>query len=85
MADAFAYHIYMRQSGFVVRGVGKWHRMEVEGRATMPLILHLWGFLGDPGALGILRRGDHGDQAQIFNDSGGSRETKWNQVTPIEI
>ena len=55
MADAFAYHLYMRQSGFVVRGVGKWHRMEVEGRATMPLILHLWGFLGDPGALWSLR------------------------------
>ena len=31
------------------------------------------------------KRGDHGAQAQIFNDSGGSRETKWNQVTPIEI
>ena len=54
MADPFAYHIYLRQSGFVVRGVGKWHRMEVEGRATMPLILHLWGFQGDPGALGSL-------------------------------
>ena len=84
MADAFAYHIYMRQSGFVVRGVGKWHRMEVEGRATMPLILHLWGFLGDRSAWEP-KRGDHGAQAQIFNDSGGSRETKWNQVTPIEI
>ena len=84
MADAFAYHIYMRQSGFVVRGVGKWHRMEVEGKATMPLILHLWGFLESRSAWEP-KRGDHGAQAQIFNDSGGSRETKWNQVTPIEI
>ena len=85
MADAFAYHIYMRQSGFVVRGVGKWHRMEVEGRATMPFIFALVGVSRRSRSAWEPKRGDHGAQAQIFNDSGGSRETKWNQVTPIEI